>query len=192
MAESVPGSWRGVVNHYKVCSGEVQAYFADVPTLIEGFDWEVPLGFMFTRLEKAHNVMLYCGAVKHHRADTEVARNFVDQHHMTRKEFHRLFKNVFGKPIKAPLRNMLEEAEAVRDKVVHGKTASAVDKRKAIVRILDYAEGMNGFVCDIAGFKPFTNDLRGFTGRRAALDKSTTSWLMRGLGFEQRKAEEAS
>lgn len=190
MTGSVPGSWRGVINRYKDCSDEVQAYFADIPSLIEEYDWEVALGFMFTRVEKAHNVMLYCGAVKHHQANTEVARNFVDQHHITRKEFRRLFKNVFGKSIKAPLRNMLEEAETVRDKIVHGKSASPADKRKATVRILEYAEGMNSFVNDVAGFKPFTTDLRGFKGRKAALDKSTTSWLMRGLGFEQKKANE--
>ncbi len=190
MAEPVPRSWRGVVNRYKTCSDEIQAYFTGIPTLIESFDWEVSLGFMFTRVEKAHNRMLYCGAVKQHKAHTEVARNFVDRHHMTRKEFRRLFKNVFGKPIKAPLQSMIEEAETVRDKVVHGKDASAEDKRKAIVRILEYAEGMNDFVNDIAGFKPFTNDLRGFTGRRSALDKSTTSWLMRGLGFEKKQADD--
>jgi AraC-like DNA-binding protein len=190
MASPIPGSWRGVVKRYNNTSKEVQAYFANVPTLIEQFDWEVPLGFMFTRVEKAHNTMLYCGAVKRHRANTEVARNFVDRHHMTRREFRRLFKNVFGKPIKPPLQRMIEEAEAVRDKVVHGKRISAAEQRKAIVRVLEYSEAMNDLVCEIAGFKPFTNDLRGFKGRRAALDKSTTTWLMRGLGFGQKKPDE--
>jgi hypothetical protein len=190
MAEPVPGSWRGVANRYKDCSKEVQAYFADIPSLIEEYDWEVPLGFMFTRVEKAHNTMLYCGAVKRHRANKEVARNFVDQHHMTRKEFRRLFKNVFGKQIKRSLYEVLEEAETVRDKVVHGKPASAADKRKAIVRVLEYAEDMNELVYDTCKFKPFTNDLRGFKGRKNALDKSTTAWLMRGLGFEQKNADE--
>ncbi len=190
MPESVPGNWRGVVNKYKGCSEEVQSYFANIPSLVESYDWETSLGFMFIRVEKAHNRMLYCGATKLHRANTEVARNLVDEHHITRKEFRRLFKNVFGKPIDKQLVGLLNEAETVRDKVVHGKRTGVAEQRKAIVRVLEYAEGMNSFVSEISGFKPFTNDLRGFKGRGGALDKSTTRWLMKGLGFQKRQAED--
>lgn len=185
MTNTVPNNWRGVANYYSNCSNDVQTYYADLPKLLQDFDWEVPLGFMFTRVEKAHNRMLYCGAIKCHKANVQVARNFVDQHHMTRNEFRRLFKNVFGEELKASLRSLIEEAETVRDKVVHGKDVSAANKRAAVVRILDYSEGMNEFVNELGKFKPFTNDLRGFAGRRAALDKSTTQWLMRGLGFQK-------
>lgn len=189
--ENVPGSWRGVRNRFNRSPEEVQGYFADIPELIENYDWEVSLGFMFTRLEKALNRMLYCGSVKKHRAHSGKAKEMVNQHHMTRKEFRRLFKNVFGKPVKKELTEILQEAEAVRDKVVHGKTASAADQRKAVIRLLEYAEGMNDHVNGLTGFKPFTSDLRGFTGRREALDKPTTSWLMKGLGFQKKSADDA-
>ena len=189
--EKVPRSWRGVCNRFNRSPEEVQAYFSDIPELIETYDWEVSLGFMFTRLEKALNRMLYCGAVKMHRAESEKAKEMVNKHHMTRKEFRRLFNNVFGKPVRKELTTILQEAEEVRDKVVHGKNASAPDQRKAIVRLLEYAEGMNDQVNELAGFKPFTSDLRGFTGRREALDKATTAWLMKGLGFQRKSAEDA-
>jgi hypothetical protein len=179
------------VNRYKNSTPEIQAYFADLPKLIECYDWEVSLGFLFIRVEKAMNTMLYCGARKIHRANADVAYRFVDAHHMTRKEFRRLFSNVFGKEIPAETTAILVEAEKVRDKIIHGKTATEVDKRKAIVRVIHYAEQMNALVHAIAGFKPFTTDLRGFTGRAESLDESTTKWLMLGLGFLSKKPSEA-
>lgn len=191
MPDPVPGSWRGVVNRYRQSPAEVQAYFEDLPSLIETYDWEVSLGFLFIRVEKALNTMLYCGARKLHRANAEVARNFVDAHHMTRKEFRRLFSNVFGRHIPAATTAVLAEAEKVRDKVIHGKSVNDADFRKATVRVIEYAEAMNELVHEVAAFKPFTVDLRGFVGRAEALDKSTTKWLMKGLGFLAKQPSEA-
>jgi hypothetical protein len=147
---------------------------------------------MFIRVEKALNTMLYCGTRKMHKANSEVARSFVDSHHMTRKEFRRLFANVFGSEIPTVTTTLLTEAEKVRDKIIHGKSASDADKRKAIVRLIQYAEEMNALVQRIAGFKPFVNDLRGFTGRGEALDASTTRWLMQGLGFTAKASDDAA
>lgn len=191
MPEPVPGSWRGVANRFRNSTPEVQQYFNNLPDLMDDYDWEVSIGFMFIRVEKALNTMLYCGARKMHRANSEVARNFVDSHHMNRKEFRRLFTNIFGRAIPVDTAAVLSEAEKVRDKVIHGKTSTDADKRRAIVRLIQYAEEMNALVHDIAGFKPFTNDLRGFTGRGESLDASTTRWLMQGLGFTARAADEA-
>ena len=192
MADEVPGSWRGVINRYRACPVEVQDYFKSLPELIEGFDWEVALGFMFIQLEKAMNMMLYCGVRKIHRAEAATARRFVDQHHMTRKEFRRLFKTVFGEAIPPATNDVLAEAEKVRDKVIHGKSTVAADQRRAVVRLLAYAEAMNALVERLAGFKPFVPDLRGFAGRGESLDASTTVWLMKGMGFIGTSAEEAA
>lgn len=191
MPNAIPGSWRGVVNRYHQSPAEVQAYFESLPSLIEAYEWEVSLGFIFIRVEKALNTMLYCGARKLHRANAEIARNFVDSHHMTRKEFRRLFANIFGRDIPAETTATLAEAEKVRDKVIHGKTVGDADFRKATVRVIEYAEAMNNLVHEVAAFKPFTIDLRGFVGRGEALDKSTTKWLMRGLGFITKQPSEA-
>jgi hypothetical protein len=189
--DPVPGSWRGVVNRYNQSPAEVQAYFESLPSLIESYQWEVSLGFLFIRVEKALNTMLYCGARKVRRANAEVARKFVDAHHMTRKEFRRLFANVFGRDVPSEITAILAEAEKVRDKVIHGKMVSDADFRKATVRVIEYAEAMNELVHEIAAFKPFTIDLRGFVGRGEALDRSTTMWLMKGLGFLAKQPGEA-
>lgn len=183
MPSDVPATWRGVRNHFTNIPEEIQSYFDPTVELIENYDWEVSLAFMFTRVEKAMNMMLYCGARKIHKAHSGTAYTFVDKHHMTRKEFKRLFKNVFGVDIPAATNDLLAEAEKVRNKIIHGKSASPADQRKAIIRLLDYAEAMNTLVHDKARFRPFTPTLRGFTGQTQPLDQSTTSWLMRGLGF---------
>src|SRR3546814_177830 len=146
---------------------------------------------MFTRVEKAMNRMLYCGVVKLHRANSTTASVMVNNHHMTRREFKRLFSNVFGTDVPKELNEILAEAEKVRNKVVHGKDTTAAEMRTAIVRLLEYAEGMNALVNREAGFKPFSADLRGFAGAAERLDASTTSWLMKGLGFEKRAAIDA-
>lgn len=192
MTEPVPGSWRGVINRYRESPVEVQGYFKAVPSLIKEYDWEVTIGFMFIRLEKALNTMLYCGARKLHRAHAETAYRFVDQQHITRKEFRRLFRNVFGREIPKILTDTLAEAEKVRDKIIHGKKANDADMRKAVVRLIAYAEGMNALVDKLAGFKPFTTDLRGFVGRAESLEEGTTCWLMKGLGFTGRPSDEAA
>lgn len=187
MSSEVPATWRGVRNHFdNGISEEVRSYFEPTVELIENYDWEVSLAFMFTRVEKAMNMMLYCGARKIHKAHSGTAYAFVDKHHMTRKDFKRLFKNVFGSDIPAATNELLAEAEKVRNKIIHGKSASPADQRKAIIRLLDYAEAMNVLVHDKARFRPFTPTLRGFTGQTQSLDQSTTSWLMRGLGFTGR------
>ena len=41
---------------------------------------------------------------------------------------------------------------------------------------------MNDWVYQAAGVRPF-GDKRGFKGRAEALDKSTTRWILKGMGL---------
>ena len=76
----------------------------------------------------------------------------------------------------------IAEAEKVRDLILHGKQVSEVDKRKAVVDVLEYAKSFNAEVSRIAGFKPF-GSLKGFKGRGQPLDKSTSRWVLKGVGL---------
>ena len=87
------------------------------------------------------------------------------------------------KKIPKKLVSSIEEAESVRDDVMHGSSKSAPKKRKAIGIVLRYAEEMNEFVDDEAGIRPFSDDLRGFKGRASSLDKKTTRWILKGMDF---------
>jgi hypothetical protein len=175
-------SYKAVLKRHESCCDEVKNYFDLLPKLIEEFPWEVALAYLFLNIEKAQNRMLYCGVVKLHRADSTLADRAVNAQHITRDGFASLFENVFGRRLTKATANQIDAAEGVRDRVIHGKIVSDAEMREAISNLLDYSEAINSEVDSLAGFKPF-GDLRGFKGRRQALDASTTRWLLKGLGF---------
>ena len=179
---SIPKTWKGVVGVYSACPKEVQSYFEYFPDLAEDYPWEVALSYLFGRVELAHNMAIYCGIVKLHKGNAELTRKAVESHHLTRDGFRTFFAAIYGKPIDAKISQLIEEAEAIRDKVLHGKSASQEELRRSVVRVLEYAVQFNAFVHAIAGIKPF-NDLRGFKGRAVSHDKSTTRWLLKGMGL---------
>lgn len=182
MSMSVPRT-RGLLNQFDRCSDEVRSYYEHFPKLAEEFPWDVTISYLFARVELAHNMTLYCGMVKQHKVDTGIARTAVDNRHMTRDGFKELFKAIMGKSLKHSIIAKMKEAEKIRDKILHGKSVKDEDKRKAIADIIAYADLYNSFVFDIGGFKPF-GPLQGFKGRGAPLDKSTSRWIVKGMGFE--------
>jgi hypothetical protein len=58
------------------------------------------------------------------------------------------------------------------------------DKRKAALDLIHYAEMFNNKMQEIAGFRPF-GSLQGFKGRGQSLDKSTSRWVLKGIGFSE-------
>jgi len=171
-------SKRGLKKHYEAAPEEVREYFSHLPGLLETFPLHVALAYVFSRVELAQNMAIYCGIVKRHKGDAALVRKAVDAHHMTRKDFAEKYKAVFGKAPSA----FIGAAEKVRDKVMHGKNTTDKEVRQAIAKVLDYAQRLNAGVSSVAGFKPF-GDLRGFKGAAQSLDSSTTRWLLKGMGF---------
>jgi hypothetical protein len=51
-------------------------------------------------VETAEHMTLYGALIKSHRVDGALARETVDNHHMTRPEFRDLFSKIFDKPLK--------------------------------------------------------------------------------------------
>ena len=172
----------GLINYYKARTTEVQWYFEHVPVLVDQFPMDVCLAYAFARLELGQNMALYCGAVKIHRADAELARNAVSTHHMTRKAFACLYKTIFGFVLPKVAYDDLKTAEDVRDVVMHGKPTTDDRIRNAIARVLDYTEAVNAQLNAEHGLKPF-GKLQGFSGAVQKLDKSTTAFLLKGMGF---------
>lgn len=68
-------------------------YFGDLPALIKDFPWEVSISYQFGRVELAHNMTLYYGVVKLHRADASLARTAVERRHITRDGFKALIRD---------------------------------------------------------------------------------------------------
>lgn len=65
---------------------------------------------------------------------------------------------------------------------MHGKPPAASEVRNAIAQVLDYTRDFDALVHRLAGFHP-CGDLRGFKGAKAPLDKATTGWVLKGMGF---------
>ncbi len=180
---AIPGTWRGIVNHYNACSDDVKNYFSHFPSLAEHYPWDVSISYMFGLVELAHNMTIYCGVVKLHKVNGTMARTAVNSQHMTREGFKELYKSIFGKALKSTVSKKIEEAEKIRDRILHGKNVSEADKRKAVIDVFNYAEVFNAELYALTSFKPF-GSLRGFKGRAKSLDKSTSRWVLKGVGFE--------
>lgn len=181
---SVPSTYKGVISRFKKAPPEIRKNFPSFINLIKSHDdWNVSVSYIFTRVEYIKHLTIYRGIVKLHRGEANFTWKVVDSEHMSRKRFIDLFEIVFGKPIKKSLLEKLQSAEKLRDKVVHGKSCDGQEIRKALVDIIEFAEGFNEFVYSLAGFLPFTDDMRGFKGRTKPLEKSTTRWVLKGMGF---------
>ena len=176
-------TYKALLKFYNGKPVEVKNYFSHLPNLVNTtLPYEIAIAYSFLKIEQVQNRALYGGVVKMHHGDAEFVRRLMNFQHLTRDGFKNIYKNVFGHALKETTSVKLKEAETIRDKVIHGKSVTDNELREAIADVLDYAESFNTEVNAIAGFKPF-DDMRGFKGRGVSLDKRTTKWLMRGLGF---------
>ena len=179
---TVPSSRKGVVKRYRAAPENIRDFFFDLDKLVEHYPLEISISYLFGLVELAQNNTLYCGVVKLHRVDAELANKAIDAHELYKDDFRQFYEAIFGKKIKKSTFEKLDEAQKVRNRIVHGKSVEDKDKRKAIADVLEFAEKFNADVDEIAGFMPF-GDLRGFKGRGKPLDKSTSRWVLKGIGL---------
>ncbi len=175
-------SKRGLKNAFDNCSEEVREYFEHIPDLLDDFPMEVCLAYVFSRLELGQNMALYCGAVKIHKVNAEVAKGAVSRMHMTRKNFVVIYKTVFDIELPRTAHADLKSAEETRDAIMHGKSTTDDRIRNAIARVLEYAEDVNKQLQRKHQLKPF-GKLQGFSGRATKLDKRTSRFLLKGMGY---------
>ncbi len=179
---TIPANRRQLKQYFDDAPEQVREYFSDLPGLLENFRLDVALAYVFFRVELAHNMALYCGVVKIHNASKEVAGAAIHANHMTRESFLELFKTVFNLEVPTAIRILLENAEEVRDRVIHGKRTPEHEKREAIMEVIQYAENFNEIVYAAAKFRPFAN-LKGFHGDGQSLSKAATRWVLKGMDF---------
>jgi len=180
-------SYKDVIRHFRAAPKRIQNYFPEFVPLVEGYDWEVSVSYVFSRVEQAKRMTIYCGITKIHRCESSLTWKLVSEDHLSRARFFELIKIVFAKKIPDNIREKLEASENVRDKIVHGMNWTDSDARKAMTQIIDFATKFNQYVKKIAGFQPF-GDLRGYKGRKQPLAKATTKWILHGMGVPK-KAE---
>jgi len=179
---SIPASRRQLKQDFDDASEHVREYFSDLPGLLESFPLDVALAYAFFRVELAHNMALYCGVVTIYNASKEVAGAAIEANHMTRESYLEMFRTVFNRELPTEVCNLLENAEAVRDRVIHGKRTLEQKKREAIIELIQYAEKFNEVVYAAAKFRPFGN-LQGLQGQGQSLSKATTRLVLKGMDF---------
>lgn len=173
----------GLLKAYKSLPDEIQKYFEHLPKLIDDFPLSVALAYVFARHELGQNMTLYCGIVKLHRANAELARRVVNTHHLTREGFAELFKTIYDIELPQTARTNLKKAEDARDDVMHGKSVNEDRMRNAIAQVLEFAKSLNALLDKAHKIKPYVLDLRGFAGASKKLDSRTTRFMLKGMGF---------
>lgn len=179
---NAPASYKTVIKKYKACPKTIVDFYDGFEGLVTDYVYEVSVAFVFLKLEQAYNRSLYGGVRKLHRVNAQMAAAVMSKQHLTREGYLELFKNVFGQDLDSSVVEKIKFAEKVRDKIIHGKSVSDSDKRRCLSDVFDYSVEIENEVLQLASFSPFA-DMRGITGQAKGLDKTTSRWLMKGLGF---------
>ena len=104
-------SYKALHKKFNTCLPGLQAYFSHLPALINSYPFEVALAYLFFRTELAQNRTLYCGVVKLHHADTQVASSGLNSQHLTRDGFLELYSKVFGEDLPDTISGKLKAAD---------------------------------------------------------------------------------
>ena len=59
-------TYKSVIHHFQAAPERVQNYFPDFVQLVDQYDWEVSVSYVFSRIEQAKRMKIYCGIVKLH------------------------------------------------------------------------------------------------------------------------------
>lgn len=163
----------------------VRDYFWMLEELLEEISYPEPaLAYCFQRIESGQRVSLYALLMRKYRTDSELAWEAVDRLDITRSNFPQFYEAISGRSYPHEIREILKPAEAVRDRITHGKDESEAEVLKAICTCLEYAEALNEKMFADVGFRPFGR-LQGVTSsRRPQLEKDITRLVIRGLGLD--------
>ena len=183
-------NYKSVINHFADAPEHVQAFFPDFVELVRftadktKSNWQVPVSYVYSRLEVAKRNTICLGLVKLHWCDHIMVQDFVDRDYFSRDRFLALFKTIYGKPIRKDLLEQLKKGEETRDRYAHGTMCKQSEAYAALNSMIDFAKGFDEFVKGVtkSKFGPF-GTLQGFSGKKERLSKATTRWILKGLDF---------
>lgn len=182
-----------ITNQFRRAPGEIKFYFRYLTELVDLIgrrkcSWDVAIAYLFSRVERAHVMSLYCGVVKLHGVDKDLAWSAISNMDITRKNFPDLYETVYGRALSKELAQKMKHAIKVRDEIIHGKERNVdeYEKLQAVMDILKYSELFNAQVSSLAGFTPFGNLTRFWEGRKILQTKEASRWILKGMGFAAR------
>ena len=171
---------------YNNSSEEIKNYFGHFPELIKDvFPYEISIGYLYSKIEAAHKMALYIGIVNRYLLNGPTTKKTVIDERINRPRFKIFFHKIFEQEIRGDILYRLEQADKVRNSILHGGSYSDDDVRHALSHILEYTKLFNEFVDGIKGFKPIGGDLRGVINTRSDRATETASLLaLKGMGFK--------
>jgi hypothetical protein len=70
---TVPKSYKGLLKLHESQPPEIKKYFEHVPKLMNAdMPYDIALAYLFSRIERAHRLTLYCGVTKLYSANSEL------------------------------------------------------------------------------------------------------------------------
>ncbi|MHC8509473.1 MAG: hypothetical protein ACYYKD_08780 [Rhodospirillales bacterium] len=171
-----------LINRFNALPEEIRNYLPDAEDLlVDEWDYEILIAYLFQKTETAHSMALYCGMIKRHRVHKNLAWRAVQSEYMTRDRFRELVSEVFEKNLPRKAVSTIKTADDVRDNIMHGKMTSEAQKRRAVGSVFQYAEQLNEFTYQSARFRPLAS--RGFAGTIQTLPKPPSRLVVKGLGL---------
>jgi len=161
-----------IENQFEDLPVEIQKYFEFVPELIKmrrnsrkKRSWDPLIAYLFSRVERAHVMSLYCGVIKLHGVNPQLAEERIRNQYFFRKKFPKLYESVFEIALGDELRESIDYAYGIRDEIIHGREDNLTERKKgkAVESIFEYSKSFNCAIYNLKGarFKPF-GDLTGF------------------------------
>ncbi len=179
---ALSASKQSVIDVFNGTTARTQEHFRYVLSLIEQYKPEVALGYMFDRVAQSHNQLIVAGLVLKHKAHRDVAREVAAFHECTWDEFHYEYQTVFGAVIPEAAADLYIAANEQRRAFMSGKRVSSKDQSIVVENLLKYADAFDEAVWADARLHPFS-DLSKTKPRGSSLDKDSTRWVLKGMGF---------
>ena len=174
-----------VVQKFNNCGGGVQFWFEHVPEIIAKLDNSgIALAYCFQQIESGHRRALYAGLLRKYRLDPAKTWEQIDAHYMHISDFQKFYAAASLSPLMQDTFALLFNATKVRNKVTHGQEVGQVEKWKAVLDCLQYADDFNNQNQKNSGFDVFGR-LQGVTSSNATtMTPEVTELVLKGLGFE--------
>lgn len=183
---TLPKSYKGLRIAFENLDDDVKGYLVKLgPLLNDGKNYEIALAYCFMKLEEGHHRALKCGLVRLHDCASEKVDSELEKQHFTAEKYASVFKNVFSSAIPSSAADSLSKAQAIRNKLIHGKKTTDPSRRDAMYYALQYMNDLGEFVRSKTEKNPY-GDLRGLAGKKKLLPPKSTIWMLKGFGLDEK------
>ena len=167
-------------NQFDEMPEEVRNHFGKLRPLLENSDLEIALAYIFMMVEQGRYRAIKCVLVRNLRCGGFLVDSSFKSFQFQRKTFREAFKVLLDIDVSREPFNVLENAEATRDKVFHGRRPKDAELREAISSALKFVHEFGEKIRKETGKNPF-GDLRGLSSRIKMLPNDQARWIIDGV-----------